>query len=364
LLAYLFRGRADVLRKNLNNFLIVPSGKIGDLVCATPLYLAVRKNYPAAKIIDLGNKINRDVLLDSGLADEYITKKNFWPLLKEIKKQKIDFACLIEINFEVLAVLYLAGLPLISILKIKNGYCPYETRPYRILGKFVVNSPYYMERYAAREYLKLLEPIGIFTDDTKKHLSFSQEADKRINDFLVKNNIKKDFDFIVGIAPSAGNKIKVWGGEKFAKVAGYLYQKYKAKIIIIGGNDDEKEAKEMIACLEKNVEIINTANMFNIDELKALISEMNLLISVDSGPIYIADAFDVPTIDIVGPMSEKEQPPSGEKHRIVKAERKKPELHIMNARVYDKKEARRQVDDITAEMVINELDDLMKIIYG
>lgn len=59
-------------------------------------------------------------------------------------------------------------------------------------------------------------------------------------------------------------------------------------------------------------------------------------------------------------MDEKEQPPIGERHKIVKSEnRLKPELHIMNARVYDKEEALRQINEISVNMVTTEFDDLI-----
>ena len=37
---------------------------------------------------------------------------------------------------------------------------------------------------------------------------------------------------------------------------------------------------------------------------------VHLFISVDTGPIYIAEAFNVPTVDIVGPVDENVQPPA------------------------------------------------------
>ena len=133
--------------------------------------------------------------------------------------------------------------------------------------------------------------------------------------------------------------------------------------MIIGGENDKREAEEMVGFLGKNTKIINTTGLFNIDELKALISKLSLFISVDTGPIYIAEAFGVATIDITGPIDEKEQPPIGRIHKIVKIEnREKPELYVMNARVYNKKEAKRQVDEISVDMVIEKFEELMKIL--
>jgi len=45
-----------------------------------------------------------------------------------------------------------------------------ETKSYKILRKLVLSRSHRIGSYAGREYLKLLEPIDIFTEDTKKYL--------------------------------------------------------------------------------------------------------------------------------------------------------------------------------------------------
>ena len=76
--------------------------------------------------------------------------------------------------------------------------------------------------------------------------------------------------------------------------------------------------------------------------------------------MYIAEAFGVPTVDIIGPIDEREQPPTGEMHKIVKLEsRASPELFVMNASIYDKNEARRQVELISVNMVKEKTDEII-----
>jgi len=357
---FLFRGKADRKLNNLGKFLIFQRAKLGDMVCTTPMFRAVKIKYPNSKLFVMGSKVNRELLAGNPDIDEYrVYKNNFFEIIKNIKKEKIDFACVASPNSVGLAMFYLAGIPLICAPVIKNGWSPYQTWTYKLLCKLVVTKSHYMGHYASREYLKLLEPIGIFTEDTKKHLFLSEGAKNKINKFFEENNINPDADFIIGISPSAGNKIKLWAGDKFAKLADYIYQKYKAKIIITAGSNEKRETEEMLRFLDENTKVINTTGLFNIDELKALISKLSLFISVDTGPIYLAEAFAIPTIDIIGPMDEREQPPIGPLHRIIKVPDRIPALHIMNARVYDEKEARRQIEEITVEMVIKEFNDLM-----
>ncbi len=355
---FVFKGKANkkICPKKV---LIMHSGKLGDMVCATPMFRAIKKMYPDTKVAVMGNRVNRELLQGNPDIDAYlIYPARFSDLLKTVKKEKFDFACVTAPNFTALASLYFADIPLIAAPVIENGFSPYETRPYKILCGFVTTKSHRMGNYAAREYLRLLEPIGIFSKDTEKHLYFSEAAMKSAEAFLAKNDINSNSDFIVGMTPSAGSKIKEWPRNRFAKLADYIYRKYRTKIIIIGGPDDV-EVDEMVNFLAENTKFINAKGLFNIEESKALISKLRLFISADTGPIYIAEAFGIPTIDIVGPMDENEQPPVGKLHKIVVAQRLKPALHIMNARVYDVKEACRQTESITVEMVIKEFDDLM-----
>jgi ADP-heptose:LPS heptosyltransferase len=359
---YFFKKKQSIFRKN-GKVLIIQMAKLGDMVCTTPMFRAVKEKYPNCKVFVGGNSINKEVLSGNSDVDGYIILKNiFWDDLRNIKKENFDFACITGPNFLNLAMLYLSGISLICAPAIENGWSSYETKSYKILRFLVKTKSHRMGYYAPREYLKLLEPINIYSEDTKKHLSFSEEAVERVEKFFIEKGIKKK-DFVVGISPSAGNKIKKWPEERFSRIADYLYNEYNAKVVIIGGPKDREEVKTMISYIDLNTKIINALGLLNIDELKALISKMNMFISVDTGPIYIAEAFDVPTIDIVGPMDEREQPPIGPIHRaILSPNRREAQLHIMNARSYDYKEARRQIHEISIEMVIEKVNELVKLI--
>src|SRR3989338_3582730 len=362
---FIIFGKANKKIKSPKKIAIMQTAKLGDMVCTTPMFRAVKEKYPESRLFVIGNKINKEVLEGNPDVDEYIVwKNNFWGLLKNIKKEKIDFACDTNPSFLGLATLYLAGVPLIASPVIKNGFSPVETRLYKMLRKFVVAVPHHMGNYAPREYLRLLEPVGIFSDNTKKYLYFTKQADEAIKKFFISNEIDISKDFVVGISPSVGNKVRKWGGKKFAEVADYLYDKYKVKIIIIGTKSDKDEVEEMVNNIDKNTKVINTFDLFCIDELKAVISKLNLFISVESDPVFIAEVFNVPIVNLVGPVDDNNQSPKGKKFLIVKIDRSAPEIHVMNAIVYNYKEARRQIEEITVEMVVVKIDEIMSLIYN
>ncbi len=333
------------------NILVIQMAKMGDMICTTPLFRSIKQKYPNARVIVMGNSVNKELLVGNPDIAEYIIydKNNFWRILRQIRGLHLDVGILTGPSPELLALLYLSGAPLVVAPTIEGGYCPHETRVYKILTKLVATHPHRMGGYAPREYLRLLEPMGILTEDTTKHLR---------NPILTSSEDVR----LVGVAPGTGHKIKLWPSDRFAKLAVEIHKKYGAKIVVIGGPDDQKEVDAMLLYLGGTISkdgVVSAVNL-SIEELKALISKLDLFVSVDTGPIYIAEALGIPTVCIVGPMDEREQPPRGEKHKIVVAPREKPELHIMNNAVFDYKEARRQVEDITVGMVMEEVDNLMK----
>lgn len=361
--AYAFvRGRAKTCGAP-KHVLVWQMAKLGDMVCTTPMFRALKNNYPDVLITVVGNAVNKQILEGNADIEEYIVFDGFVSVLKRIKERKYDAGFIAIPSVIALAAFFLGGVRCISAPRIRNGFSPYETGIYRALLFFVSEHPHFMEHYAPREYLRLLESVGIHTDDTTKHLMYSEKAKLAIDDFLKKHNIKED-SLIIGISPSAGNKIKKWPAERFAKVAKILHDIYGAVIFVIGGFHDREEIAEMIAALEAlRCPYINTGELFSLDGLKAFIARLKLFIAVDTGPIYIAEAFGVPTVDIAGSIDEREQAPIGEKHLVIVPHgRLKPELHVMNARIYNEAEVKRQILLISVDDIVGACKKILEVI--
>ena len=107
---------------------------------------------------------------------------------------------------------------------------------------------------------------------------------------------------ILGLNPGATyGSAKRWYPEEFAKVAIQLSAKYDIKIF--GGPGEIEIAGDIEKSLQ-NAGISNYKNLAgktSVEELIQNISELNLFITNDSGPMHVAAAFAVPTIAIFGP---------------------------------------------------------------
>jgi ADP-heptose:LPS heptosyltransferase len=361
---FIAHGKADETPGTIDRIVVVLTGKLGDVVCGTPVLRAIRRALPHAHIIVAGiSKIQKPVLNDSDLVDEYIDIET-GDGVEKLRNANADVAVITGPSFVPTAMAFASGIPLVVSARVVGGFSPSETKPYELMKKFVVTFPYDIKAYAPAERLKVLEPIGIFSSDTKKQLGFSEAAFHDVKKFFIDNHIDLDTDFVAAISPSAGNKIKEWPTGRFAKIADHLALKHNAKVVVIGGQNDHDLVNQTVSRVNQKASVISVTN-FNVDQLKAFMSMIHLFVAVDTGPIYIAEAFNVPTVDIVGPVDENVQPPRGPFHRnVIPPSRDQAQLSILNARVYNTEEAQRQTLSITVEAVVDQIDSLISDLHA
>ncbi len=150
-----------------------------------------------------------------------------------------------------------------------------------------------------------VEKYNDFINDSLKS-SFS--ADKVV---LHVDNLKLNTNSsslpILGINPGASyGSAKRWYPEEFAKVASELSSQYD--IMIFGGPGEVDIAMDIEkSLLKKGVKNYqNLAGKTTIPELMSRISNLDLFITGDSGPMHVAAAFQVPTVAIFGPTKDGE----------------------------------------------------------
>lgn len=348
------------INNNGRTVVIVQLAWLGDMVCTTPVFRAIKKEWENCRVVVIGLPRTEEVLKHNSDVDRFITwKENIEYIKNQLKSESVDSVIIMTPNFYALAALYIIGIRNIVVPFVIGGYSPYETKLYKLLSRLIsIRVSHRFGFYAPEEYLRLLEPIGINSRDTTKHLAFSEEAGQSIDYLFTKNNISFD-DLLVAISPSAGNKIKNWPPDRFARLADYLIDKHNVKVFVIGSKIDKEEVNKMIGFSKQSSRIINFCELLSIDQLKAFIARVDIFISVDTGPIYIAEAFGVATIDIIGPMDEREQPPRGTRNiNVIDPSREEPIIHIMNSRIYDHKKARQSIENISVNMVVEAFDNL------
>jgi len=166
---------------------------------------------------------------------------------------------------------------------------------------------------------------------------------------------KKDGIKRVGINPGAAfGSAKRWDTLKFAQVAKGLSHKYE--ILLFGSKNEEGICRVIESELLKDgIAVENLCGKTTVHQLIDKIATMNLFITNDSGPMHIANAFDVPLVAIFGSTDHTETHPFGNgKYKIV---RKDMECSPCKKRTCPLKH-HRCMEEIGAEEVLEAVNNL------
>lgn len=294
--------------------LIIDNAKIGDLICATPVFRSIKENFPDSQLAVLVLPRVKEILQHNPRIDQLMTysfnKKNSlldaWRLIKKVRKEKFSVCLNLNSGTFNFILPFVAAIPQrITTISKENGFF-YNRLALLCNHRLILRK----EVLSVRHYLDLLKFIGITENNLKKEIFIDKISEKKAEIFLSAQGIVGE-NVVVGFCLSAGKKFKEWGLTNFAQLAKAIIGRYGYKIVAVGEPKD-KPMLEKFRQLVGPAAII-TCEDFSLAEVPALFKRFDYFISVDTGPLYIANALDVPVVDILGPCSLLAQPPIYEK---------------------------------------------------
>ena len=100
------------------------------------------------------------------------------------------------------------------------------------------------------------------------------------------------------IAPFAKHKEKMYPADKMKTIIKNLIEKDSHQVFLLGGGEDETK---ILSAWEKEFPgVINLAGKFSFREELAVISNMDLMISMDSANMHLASLYGVPVVSVWG----------------------------------------------------------------
>ncbi|MDP3735686.1 MAG: glycosyltransferase family 9 protein [bacterium] len=297
--------------------------RIGDLVCATPVFRAIKERYPDAHLAVVTTNKVVGIIRNNPRIDEIIIYKSteLLGLVRALRSGNFDWSfSLTGTSFGNL--IFFAGL-VHNRAKITRSD---RTWTERLTDWMASHKLFYTHgTYLPRRYLDLLRFIGIEAPREQQEIFVSTEAGARAASFLKEHGLDGRHP-LIGVSVTAGNKIKEWGDARFADLARELIARYPTgAVVFLGAPRDSARIGALVESLDvqhrvlnKNIQhstlntvlnIFTAATDFSLDELAAFIKRLDLYIGVDTGPIYIAHALSMPLVDITGPVDPWEQPP-------------------------------------------------------
>lgn len=267
---------------NPKTIIISRTDSIGDVVLTLPLAGILKKKFPSAKIIFLGNTYTKPIINCSEHVDEIYE----WSKIKALNfQEQIDW--LKGLNADV----FIHVFPRKELAKLaKAAKIPFRIgTSHRLYHWWSCNKKVDFTRkksdlHEAQLNTKLLKPLGITTNYSLKELSklasFTKvlPLEKAFNSLL--DNDKKN---IIFHCKSQGSALE-WGVENFISLA----KKFDLNQFNIFFTGTEEESKHFRHLLPKQENIIDLSGKMSLDDLISFIAKADLLLAASTGPLHIA----------------------------------------------------------------------------
>lgn len=119
----------------------------------------------------------------------------------------------------------------------------------------------------------------------------------------------------VALAPFSRWDTKNWPLDKFAELGRRLAAEMGCQIRIVGGRGDETQGEALARQIGERAR--NLCGRTDLPGLCSLMKSMDLLVTVDSGPLHWADAMGVPIVAIFGATDPARTGPYGQPGQVV-----------------------------------------------
>lgn len=318
-----------------NNILVRGVNWVGDAVMTMPALRALKLANNNSKITLLVKPwvsplFEKDPNIDEIILyeDEYKSIAGKLRLSKILRAKKFCMAVLFQNAFDAAMLAFFAGIPE------RIGY----SRDGRglILTKKIEFDDNSKKLHHIDYYLNLLDRSGFKTKKNQPWLYLTiderAEARNRLGD------LKRP---VIAINPGATyGSSKRWHPERFAEVAERVIHELNGSVVILGGPSEIGIAEEIIKAIEdkkirsyenkilnnatsqlpnfSTSQLLNLAGKTSLRELAAIISECDLLVTNDSGPMHVGYAVGTPIVAIFGSTSPEHTGPIGKNDITIK----------------------------------------------
>lgn len=268
---------------------------MGDVAMTVPVLRAFVKQYPEVKITVISRPFFKPFF--DGIPnvaffafDEKEKHKGFPGLLrlyKDLKQLKIDaFADLHNVlRSKVVSLLFaLSGKKRATVDKGREG----KKELTRAENKIFKQLPTMFERHA-----KVFEKLGFPLDLSNPIFPERAKLSEDILEIIGKENSK-----LIGIAPFAQYDSKVYPLDLLTEVVAKLAENSSYKILLFGGGKKEIEILDALAKPFENV--VNMAGKIKFQQELQLISNLDVMLSMDSGNAHIAAMLGVKVVTLWG----------------------------------------------------------------
>jgi ADP-heptose:LPS heptosyltransferase len=278
----------------IRTILVIKLDEIGDMIYAIPVFKLLKERYPNAELTLYCRKMAAGLLSN----DSHINQIVF-------VQPNADFDLIVDLRGNFKTLLHAITNP--PKLRLDRGTIRFRNRlrgsqAHELVTNIAVLVP-----------LKI-GPTGEDITGYEKYrpkLALGSENIKNADEFLSQNGLKR---FCI-LHTGARDPARRWPFERFADLASRIKKELNLDIIFSGGPEDAHE-------IERSRHMIpfgtySFAGKGNLLDFAALCNRASLFVGNESGPLHIANTFDIPLVGLFGPGVKDVFYPLGSHSRVI-----------------------------------------------
>jgi heptosyltransferase-2 len=279
---------------------------VGDAVMTIPALRQIRRLFPNAHVTLATRPWAKGLFsgadfLDDLLVHEGSGLRSVVQQVRQWRKRSFDLAVLLPNSLETALVASLARVPL-RIGYATDGRQSLLTHPLAVPEWRATKHEvfYYLNIVAQLEWLIKHEQTFLDTQpDGSLEVSSGRKSAAR--DFLRAHGVGVETARpLIALCPgSINSRAKRWPTERYAALADRLINELDAEVLLVGSSGEAEVSVEVARQMRQKPVVL--AGKTDLAELVGLLSQVDLLVTNDTGPAHIASALSRPTIVIFGP---------------------------------------------------------------
>jgi len=274
---------------------------LGDTVMAVPALRAIREKFPEARVLLAGPWV--ELLAGQGLGDVLVGYPRAWTarlrVADTVRDFRSDTVVLLPNSFEAAAAaVYWRGWRRI-------GYAA-DGRSWLLTDVLPLSSP---RPHQVDEYLRLAAHLGADTATREPRLTAPEpEADsrRRVRDLLRECGAGGDRPRIGVHLGAAYGPAKVWALERVVEFCRHAPERGMIPVLL-GAPSDARAAADVL----REVKAASLVGRDSPDLLPAVLAEIAVLVSGDTGVAHLAAALGTPVVALFGPTDPALSAPLG-----------------------------------------------------
>ena len=296
---------------------VVRASRIGDYICATPALRSLRVALPDAEIALIGLPFVRDLVMRSrhldrfvefpgfpGMAEQFFDARRALEFFQAMQAEEFDLA--VQLNG---SGVYANPFTLMLGARYTVGFIADGDWPSRLDAA----CPLPDAGPEVERWLVLTTFLGAPSEGAEMEFPIWR-TDLAVAAELLADAARP----LIGLQPGSREENKCWPAGRFAEAGRALRDRLGGTIVLLGGPDEEGIAAEIDS--ELSGRVLNLAGRTSVPQLGAVVGQLTILLTNDSGPAHIAYALGTPTVTIFGGTDPARWgPPLLPRHQVVTA---------------------------------------------